>query len=53
MAGNIQANDAASLSFGNESSRSESAFTAYGGNLSAPLARDDDEYPGGQRVSLL
>ncbi|MGU0171346.1 hypothetical protein ACVXG8_04775 [Escherichia coli] len=39
MAGNIQANDAASLSFGVTNQADQNLFTAYGGNLSAPLAR--------------
>jgi serine protease autotransporter len=38
MTGNIQADDAASLNVGIAEEASKNLFTAYGGNLSAPLA---------------
>lgn len=38
MTGNIQADDAANLNFGTAKEASENLFTAYDGNLSAPLA---------------
>lgn len=38
ITGNIQANDTASLNFGTAEEASENLFTAYGGNLNAPLA---------------
>lgn len=39
MTGNIQADDAASLNFGTAEEAHKNLFTAYGGNLNAPLAR--------------
>lgn len=38
MTGNIQANDVASLNFGGTNKAGQNLFTAYSGNLSAPLA---------------
>ncbi|WP_426346462.1 S6 family peptidase [Cronobacter universalis] len=38
LTGNIQADDATSLNFGTAEGASEDLFTAYSGNLSAPLA---------------
>ena len=38
MTGNIQADNAASLNMGTAEDASENLFTAYGGNVSAPLA---------------
>lgn len=38
MTGNIQADDTASLNFGTAEDASKNLFTAYGGNLRAPLA---------------
>lgn len=38
MTGNIRANDAAGLNFGTAGEANENLFTAYGGNLNAPLS---------------